>query len=139
MKNKVEINRGEILIHLNEAKAGKVSFESLGLKPADLIENDGFVRIVFNMENISDPAFYQVPTIELKYDKNVAETHWQCDFNRKTILDKFDNHGNSTVILLNRKELENNWQHHENKLVVHAEFPEAVQFDGTACFINLFK
>ncbi|MFD1552762.1 hypothetical protein DNU06_08650 [Putridiphycobacter roseus] len=139
MKNKVEINEGEILIHLNEAKPGKLSFTSLGLKKEDLVESDGFVRFVFDMKNISDPSFFQVPTIELTYNKNVAETHWQCDFNGTTIIDKHDNHGNSTIILLDRKVIEANWQHHENKLIMHAEFPEPISFEGDACFINLFK
>lgn len=139
MKNTVEINHGEIKLKFNEPISGKVSFSELGLSDNNLTLSNGFLRLVIDIEGIGKHSYFQVPTIEIKYKENLAKTHWQCDFNRETIVDKIDNHGNSTVILMDRKKLENLEHHHENKLILHAEFPEEVHILSNDSYINLFK
>lgn len=139
MKNTVQINQGEIKLKLQEPISGKVSFKELGIKNEDLKITNGFMRIVIDMEGIGEHAYFQVPTLEITYEENLAKTHWQCDFNRETILDKTDNHGFSTVLLLDRKKIKALEHHHENKLIIHAEFPETVSIIGEKSFIHIFK
>jgi len=135
----VEVNKGEVIVKFTKPVSGKVSFADLGLTNEDLVFESGFLRLVFDMENIGEHQYFQVPTLEIVYKENMGETHWLCDFNGETILDKNDNHGNSTVILLNRKKLAALEHHHENTLVVHAEFPKGVHLLADKSFVNFFK
>jgi len=135
----VEINQGEIVVKFTSATAGKISFSDLGIKTDDLAFAGGFLRLVFDMEGIGEHSYFAMPTIEVAYKENMAETHWQCDFNGETILDKTDNHGNSTIILMNRKKLAELEHHHENTLILHAEFPEGVHIVAEESYINFFK
>jgi hypothetical protein len=95
--------------------------------------------LVFDMEGIDEPSYFAVPTLEIAYSEKCAETHWQCDFNEQTILDKTDHHGFSTVLLLDRKKMSSLEHHHENQLVVHAEFPESVQLLAENSCFHFFK
>ena len=139
MNNTVELNEGEVKLKFNEPISGKVSFADLGLKDEDLVFEGGFMRLVIDIEGIGEHSYFQVPTFEISYIENLGETHWQCDFNRETIVDKTDNHGHSTIILLDRKKIEKLEHHHENKLILHAEFPEAVHISANESYLNLFK
>lgn len=139
MKNIVEINPGEILIKFTEPRAGKLTFKDLGLENDELFIESGFLRLVFDLEGIGEHDYYSVPTVEIGYKENMAATHWQCEFNDTQILDKTDHHGNSTVILLSKKKLEELEHRHENKLVIHAEFPEKAHLLAEKSYINLFK
>ena len=139
MSQFIEINPGELKINFTQANAGKISFQELGLKDEDLFLDGGFLRLVFDLEQIGEHSYYHIPTIEVSYKENVAATHWQCEFNGTTILDKIDHHGNSTVLLLQRKKIESLEQHHENKLIIHAEFPQSVHLLAGDSYINLFK
>jgi hypothetical protein len=91
------------------------------------------------MEGIGEHHYFQVPTVEIAYQENMSETHWQCDFNGTTILDKMDHHGHSTVLLLNRKTIAELEHHHENKLIIHAEFPMKAHLKADDSYINFFK
>lgn len=135
----IEINQGEILVKFTSPTKGKLTFADLGIKTEDLVFEGGFLRIAFDMEGIGEHSYFAMPTIEVAYKENMAETHWQCEFNGETILDKTDNHGNSTVILMNRKKLAELEHHHENKLILHAEFPEGVHILAEDSYINFFK
>jgi hypothetical protein len=139
MTQVVELNQGEIKIKFKNPEAGKITFEELGLKDEDLVLESGLLRMVFDLEGIGEHQYFKVPTIEVAYKEEVAETHWQCDFNDVTILDKMDHHGHSTVILMNRKTLSELEHHHENKLVLHAEFPQSVHLLAKGSYINFFK
>jgi hypothetical protein len=137
--SKVELNQGEIKVKFTEPKTGKMSFLDLGItKEATSLES-GLLRLVFDFEGIGAHSYFQVPTVEIFYKENMAETHWVCEFNGETILDKLDHHGHSTVMLLNRKVLSNLEQHHENSLIVHAEFPQVANLDLEKSSINFFK
>lgn len=135
----IEVNQGEVQVKFTSPTTGKVSFADLGITNESLVLEGGFLRLVFDLEGIGEHSYYAVPTIEVAYTESVAETHWQCDFNDETILDKTDHHGNSTILLMDRNKLAALEHHHENKLVVHAEFPEAVHIETTKSFIQLFK
>lgn len=135
----IEANQGEVLVKFTSPTAGKITLSDLGISNDQLVLDGGFLRLVFDLEGIGEHSYYAVPTIELAYVENVGETHWQCEFNDETILDKMDHHGNSTVLLLDRKRISSLEHHHENKLIVHAEFPEAVHIDTANSYINLFK
>lgn len=135
----IEINQGEIVVKFTSPTAGKLTFSDLGIKTEDLAFEGGFLRLVFDMEGIGEHSYFAMPTIEVAYKENMAETHWQCDFNGETILDKTDNHGSSTIILMNRKKIASLEHHHENALILHAEFPEGVHIIAEDSYINFFK
>ncbi len=138
MKDQLEINQGEIKLTLNEVNKGKVYLSELGLNEEHLNLEAGLLRFVVDLKNLDQAHFTAVPTIEFSYTESMGETHWQCDFNRTMIADKLDHHGSSTVILLNRKEMENLVQRHENTMIVHAEFPKPAVIDPTKSYITLF-
>ncbi|MGB2761715.1 MAG: hypothetical protein WBC58_17270 [Maribacter stanieri] len=137
--NKVEINQGEIKVKFNEPTTGKVSFEELGISNEVAELESGLLRLVFDLEGIGEHDYYQVPTSEVFYEEKMSETHWVCEFNGKTILDKLDHHGHSTILLLNRNVLSELEQHHENVLIVHAEFPEPAKLNLKESSVHLFK
>ncbi|MBD3635952.1 MAG: hypothetical protein HUJ25_01310 [Crocinitomicaceae bacterium] len=137
--NQIDINQGEVYIKFDSPKTGKTSFKQLGLKNDHYKTEGGFLRMVFDFEGIAELDYYRVPTIEVEYEEEVPETHWQCDFNGETILDKTDHYGHSTIILLDRKKLSLLEHHHENQLVLHAEFPQEVHIKTNASFVNFFK
>lgn len=139
MSQIIEVNPGELKVNFTSPSIGKQSFKDLGITNDELYLEGGFLRLVFDLENIGEYAYYNVPTIEISYKENMAATHWQCEFNGVTILDKIDHHGSSTVILLKKSKLEELHNHHENKLIVHAEFPESVHIKAADSYINFFK
>ena len=113
----IELNPGEIKVNFNSPLKGKLTFEDLGLDSKDLFCEGGLLRMVFDFEGIGEHQYYAVPTIEVAYEEEMGETHWQCDFNENTILDKMDHHGKSTVVLMNRKKMAESEHHHKNQLV----------------------
>lgn len=139
MGQTIEVNQGEIKVKFNSPTKGKLTFSELGIDNNQLSLEGGFLRLVFDLEGIGEHDYFAVPTIEVAYQEKCKETHWQCDFNKETILDKMDHQGNSTVILLDRKKISALEHHHENKLILHAEFPEAVHILADESFINFFK
>jgi hypothetical protein len=135
----VEANQGEILIKFQTPLTGKLTFSELGISNKDLLVESGFLRLVFDFEGIGAHHYFQVPTISITYAEKAANTHWQCDFNGVTILDKTDHFGNSTVILLNREKIASLEHHHQNKLILHAEFPSAAQVLADESFVTFFN
>lgn len=135
----IEVNEGEVIVKFTSPVTGRITLKDLGVSNEQLVLNGGFLRLVFDMEGIGEHSYFAMPTIEIAYVENVGETHWQCEFNDETILDKSDHHGHSTIMLLDRKKLSALEHHHENKLIVHAEFPEAVHIDTEKSSINFFK
>jgi hypothetical protein len=135
----IEINQGEVAVKFTSPTKGKLNFRQLGMTDEQLVLDGGFLRLRFDMGGIGEHDYFAVPTIEVSYAENCAETHWQCEFNGETILDKMDHHGHSTVLLLNRKKLSELEHRHENELIVHAEFPEAVHLLTEESYINFFK
>lgn len=139
MTFKKERNPGEIKVFFDQPTSGKISLADMGFKDEDLQFDGGMVRMVFDFEKVGEHKYFRVPTIEVGYTEEMGETHWQCDFNRTTILDKYDNHGQSSVVLLNRDKMTDLEQHHKNALVLHAEFPQPVQLIAEKCQIQFFN
>lgn len=139
MAFKTELNPGEIKVYFDEPTSGKITLAELGLKNDDLLFDGGLIRMVFDFENIGEHHYFKVPTIGMAYTEEMSETHWQCDFNETTIIDKHDHHGHSTVVLLDRKKMSELEHHHKNALVVHAEFPKSVQLDAAKSEIHFFN
>ena len=139
MSQNIEINPGEIKINFTSPTTGVTTFAQLGLKDEDLVFEGGNLRIVFDLENIGKHAYYHVPTVEIAYREEMGETHWVCDFNEETIIDKLDHHGHSTVILMNGKKLASLEHHHKNALVVHGDFPKPAHVLAEKSYINFFK
>lgn len=139
MSENTEINQGEIVFNYSNPKSGKLSFNDLGIEVKEISVAGGFLRLKIDLSNIGTHDYFAVPTIEVTYDRNCAETHWQCEFNGETILDKHDHFGHSTVILLNRDKLSSLEHRHINELIIHAEFPEEVNLVAENCYLNLFK
>lgn len=135
----IEMNQGEISVKFTSPTKGKISLKDMGISDNQLELEGGFLRLKFDFEGIGEHDYFAVPTIEIAYKENCAETHWQCEFNEETIVDKFDHHGHSTVMLLDRKKISSLEHHHQNKLIVHAEFPEKVHLLASDSFINFFK
>jgi hypothetical protein len=135
----VELNAGEIKVQLDKQSIGKLSFAELGIKSDGNNLEGGLLRLTFELKNVAEQNYYQVPTIEVAYEENMSETHWSCEFNGKTILDKMDHHGHSTVLLLNRQELNNLEHHHENVLIVHAQFPTSANLNLDESYIHILK
>ncbi len=140
MSETVELNQGEVKVKFETpVKEGKISFAELELKKESLVFEGGLLRLVFDFEKVKDISYFQMPTIFVQYEEEMEETHWQCDFNGEIISDKLDHHGHSSVILLNRDKLEKLEQHHENTLVLHAEFPKPVHLDVDNSYVNFFQ
>lgn len=139
MSQTIEINQGEYKVKFITPTAGKISFEELGFKQGEVKVEGGFLRMIFDFEGIGEHQYFKVPTIEIEYNQAVADTHWLCDFNETTILDKVDHFGHSTVLLLDRNKLSSLEHHHENKLVLHAEFPDEVTVNVSKSYVNFFK
>lgn len=137
--NKVEFNQGEIKVFLNEQSTGKLSFKELGINSEGNNIESGNLRLVFELKGIGEHSYFKVPTVELFYEEKMTETHWVCEFNGKTILDKLDHHGNSTILLLNRKVLSELEQHHENVIIVHGDFPQSAHLNTEKSSIHFFK
>ncbi|TNE52778.1 MAG: hypothetical protein EP338_14160 [Bacteroidetes bacterium] len=138
MSQQVELNQGEIRLTFTSPEGGKLKFSELGLKDENLSLDGGLLRLVFDLDQVGDHRYYQVPTIEVAYREEMDETHWQCDFNGEMILDKTDHHGHSTVILLDRNKLVKLEQRHENRLVLHAEFPGPVHLLAEDSYIHFY-
>lgn len=139
MDTNIEINPGELKVSFSTPLAGKISFSELGLKDEDMFLENGLLRLVIDLEGIGEHQYFKVPTVEVAYQEEMAQTHWQCEFNRVTILDKMDNHGRSTVMLMDRKKMADLEHHHQNKLIIHGEFPGPVHIIGAESYLNLFK
>ena len=139
MSQTVQINQGEIYVKFTSPTPGKISFKELGITEDSIELKGGFLRMVFDFEGIGEHDYFKVPTIEVEYAEEMAETHWQCDFNEETILDKTDHHGHSTIVLLDRNKIASLEHHHQNKLILHAEFPETAHVISAKSSINFFK
>ncbi len=139
MSFKTEINPGEIRVVFEHPVSGAVTLEEMGLTEEQLNFESGLVRMVFSFERIEENHFFKMPTFEISYTEEMGETHWQCDFNDETILDKHDHHGRSTVVLLNRNKMSEQMNRHVNEFVLHAEFPQEVQIQAGKSTVHFFN
>lgn len=133
-----EINQGELKINFDSPREGVMSLADLGLTEQDLKTEGGKLRLVIHLENIGEHHYYSMPTIEISYAENIGTSEWHLEFNETPILDKLDYSGHATVLLVNRKKLEELEHRHINELILHADFPEDVSIDPLKSYIRLF-
>lgn len=133
-----ELNPGEIKVVFEAPVSGAIAFSDMGIYEEDLKFAGGLIRMVFSFENIEENRFFKMPTFEISYTEEMSETHWQCDFNSETILDKHDHHGRKTVVLLNRNKMDSLLNRHVNEFVLHAEFPQEVQLIPDESTVHFF-
>jgi hypothetical protein len=134
-----EMLEGELRFQLNSQVKDRQTFADLGVQDDFINDNKGFLRIRIDFENLDPNSLYANPTIELDFDATVDSIHWNCEFNGNTILDKNDRKGSVSMLLLNRAKIIEAIQHHDNTLIVHAEFPEEVAIDSKKSFLHFFK
>ncbi|WCC44422.1 hypothetical protein PJW08_11985 [Tenacibaculum finnmarkense] len=72
-----------------------------------------------------------MPVIELEYENNIKESGWIVEFNGENILEAKDHSGSKTVLLLNRNKMSKLVHRHENTLIIHGDFSEAVKIKNT--------
>ena len=139
MEKLIEMNPGELVLHFEELQKGKISLERFGLTDEQLYFEGGRIRMVFDFHKMGSYPYYRMPTLEISYREEMGETHWQCEFNGETLIDKYDHHGHCTVILLNRNKMKALEQHHNNQLILHAEFPSPVHLSSENSYVHFFQ
>ena len=70
----IELNPGEIKVKFQGPTSGRLTFAELGLKDEDLVLDGGLLRLVFDLEGIGEHNYFKVPTVEVAYKEEVAET-----------------------------------------------------------------
>lgn len=139
MSNTIDRVAGEIKVELHDGLLGKIKFSDFEGEFSGFYSKGGHLRIVFNLEKHDVENFYQVPTIQIGYDKAVKNSHWIVEYNGETVLDKIDHHGVSSTLLLNRNKLKELNHRHENQLVLHCEFTEEVNLVADESYVHLFN
>ncbi|MEM6630767.1 MAG: hypothetical protein AAF694_13895 [Bacteroidota bacterium] len=139
MEQAIEINPGEVVLHFDKPLTGKITLEELGFTDKQLFFEEGRIRMVFDFNQLGPHQYYRMPTLEMSYKEEMGETHWQCEFNEETLIDKYDHHGHCTVILLNREKMQKLEHHHVNQLILHAEFPSSVHLISKNSYVHFFQ
>ena len=134
-----DINPGEIKIHFDEPRGGKLSLGELGIFEQNLKVEGGNLRLVIELGQFPNHHFFRMPTIEVAYHEKVGETVWQVEYNGEVVLDKTDHSGNATLMLLNRKKLDSLTHHHINTLIIHGDFPEEVTLSSENTWFNILE
>lgn len=124
---------GQIRVDMKEAAFDKFSLEDAGMRDPYEIEG-GNLRIKIEMGYIQDYRLYKMPLIELNYTEKIGVSEWIVEFNGTNILEKTDNSGQATILLLNRKKMEELVQRHENTLIIHGDFSEVTHLTSDTFF-----
>lgn len=136
---KFKNNQGELRVTFEKSPAGKLSFSEMGMEDKSGDIDTGFIRLAFHLGQIHADDLYKMPKIEIAYKDSITTSHWIAEFNGEVILENTDHSGSRTVLLLNRKKIEDKIQHHENRLIIHAEFSEEIDIDMDESNVVLFK
>lgn len=128
----LELTEGQLEIAIKDTTSGKFTLAEAGLKDETYKVEGGNLRVKVDLGYIKDAHFYKMPVIELEYTQNIHESEWIVEFNGTNILEKKDHSGHATVLLLNRKKMEELKQRHENTLLVHGDFSEVVEIKNSS-------
>jgi hypothetical protein len=135
-----DVQSGEIRIKFDEAVGGKMTLGEMGLTETNLHIDGGNLRLVIELgQTLANSHFFRMPTIEMHYHEKVGETAWQVEYNGEVVLEKIDHSGNATLLLLNRKKLDDLTHHHQNNLVIHGDFPQEVTLSSENSFLNILE
>lgn len=132
MSVQLELTEGQLEINMKETATGKFSLAEAGLKDETYNVEGGNLRIKVDLGYIKDAHFYKMPVIELEYTQNIHESEWIVEFNGTNILEKKDHSGHATILLLNRKKMDELKQRHENTLLIHGDFSEVVAIKNSS-------
>lgn len=132
MSVQLELTEGQLEINMKETAMGKFSLAEAGLKDDTYKVEGGNLRIKVDLGYIKDVHFYKMPVIELEYSQNIHESEWIVEFNGTNILEKKDHSGHATILLLNRKKMDELKQRHENILLIHGDFSEVVAIKSSS-------
>lgn len=136
---KFKNNRGELRVTFEKSPEGRLSFSDMGMQEEAGDIDSGFIRLAFHMGQIEKDDLYKMPKIEIAYKESIHESHWIAEFNGEVILENTDHSGRKTVLLLNKKKMEDLIHHHQNRLIIHAEFSEEIDIDMDESNVVLFK
>ncbi|MCD8399804.1 hypothetical protein [Tenacibaculum finnmarkense] len=129
---------GQLEITMDKPAFNKFSFKDAGLKEDSYTVEGGNLRLKIALGYIQDYRFYKMPVIELEYENNIKESGWIVEFNGENILEAKDHSGSKTVLLLNRNKMSKLVHRHENTLIIHGDFSEAVKIKNTST-LNLLE
>lgn len=129
----LSLHGGQIRVDMEKPFFDKFSLEDVGVKDTYEVEG-GNLRIKIRMGYIQDYRLYKMPLIELNYTENIGTSEWIVEFNGVNILEKKDHSGQTTVLLLNRKKMEELVQRRENELIIHGDFSEVVSITNDSFF-----
>lgn len=130
----LEATEGQLELTMNETAFGKFTLESAGLSEDIYTVKGGNLRLKIDLGYIKDISFYKMPVIEFEYTNNINTSEWIIEFNGTNILEKKDHSGKTTVLLLNRKKMDELKQRHENVVIIHGDFSEEVNIKNTSSF-----
>lgn len=130
----LQLTDGQVKITMNEATFDKFSLKDAGLEKETYLVEGGNLRIKIELGYIQDIHFYKMPIIEFNYTEKIHESEWIVEFNGTNILEKKDHSGQATILLLNRKKMRELVHRHENTLLIHGDFSEAVLIKNTSSF-----
>lgn len=130
MKN-LSVSDGQVKITMETPIFDEFTLKDLGLNENYKVEG-GNLRLKVELGYIKDINFYKMPKIEFNYTEKINESGWIVEFNGTNILEKTDHSGKATVLLLNRKKMNELVQRHENNLIIHGDFSEEVHIENTS-------
>lgn len=134
----LELTEGQLEIAMKEAAFGKFTLENAGLTEESYNVEGGNLRLKVDLGYIKDFNFYKMPVLEFEFTDKINTSEWIVEFNGTNILEKKDHSGKATVLLLNRKKMDELKQRHENVLLIHGDFSEVVNLKNTSSF-NLLE
>lgn len=134
----LEVTEGQLEIIMKEAAFGKFTLADAGFTEDSYEVEGGNLRVKIDLGYIKDISFYKMPVLEFEFTDKIHTSEWIIEFNGTNILEKKDHSGKATVLLLNRKKMDELKQRHENTLLIHGDFSEVVRLKNTSSF-NLLE
>lgn len=128
----LEVTEGQLEIDMKKTITGKFTLKEAGLQEDNYVVEGGNLRMKLDLGYVKDAHFYKMPVIEFEYTENIHESEWIVEFNGVNILEKKDHSGHATLLLLNRKKMDELQQRHENVLLVHGDFSEVVKIKNNS-------
>lgn len=133
MENMIlSLSEGQLKLTMKKPVSGAFALKEVGLSYEYYKVEGGNLRIKVEMGYIQEVNLYKMPVIEFEYSKKIGASEWIVEFNGVNILEKKDHSGQATVLLLNRKKMEELEQRHENILLIHGDFSEEVSIKNTS-------
>lgn len=135
----IDTEGGQALVKFEgDLVAGKTMLATLGFSDKDLYVAGGNLRFVIQFDGLGGHLYHN-PTFEIVYHEKVKETTWQVELNGHLLLEKADPSGNSTLLMLNRKKMEEALKARNNEIIVRSDMPLDVTLDAACSFFHLVE